>query len=745
MKQANRLTQSSASQEPAIRLQAVAVDAKTERCRRPGVGKAGNFSLLPFVATLLALSIFGPLYAEEGPASGTEIAPGQVQAGSLLFRMSEGYVVATRMNTNITAEVSGMVARVNVRQTFRNNGQQWVEGIYVYPLPDTAAVDQLRMHIGERVIEGEIREKETARKEYEAARAAGKKTSLVQQQRANLFTTSVANIAPGETVTIEIAYLETLRYDEGSFSIRFPLTLTPRYIPGAPLPGRKGNGWSPDTTRVDDASLITPPVVTRSQEHSLSFSATINAGVPLEYIASRYHPVDVSPINAGTGNAAAINAGDEQGHYSISLADRATPMDHDLELTWRPVPDAAPRVAVFTETSGGQAHLLVMLLPPNDPDSTQADIARELIFVIDTSGSMHGTSLSQAMRALTVALDGLKPGDRFNIVQFNSVTSSLFGASVDATANNLNVAKRYVTSLSANGGTEMWPAISAALDYPPSEAHLRQVIFVTDGSVGNEQELFGLIERKLGQSRLFTVGIGSAPNSWFMRKAAEAGHGSFTLISALHEVNEKMDRLFRKLERPQVTDIVVEWPNGTGPLSYPLTVPDLYAGEPIVIKASLKNPPRAGDLLKISGNSARGTWGAELSLGDADASAGIAAVWARARIEDLMDQQRRGVAAEEIRQAIVDTALAHHLVSKFTSLVAVDKTPLRPPGAGLAQEQVPNLLPYGQSASAIFGFPATATNAGAYRINGGLLIVAALLLMLFTSAGRRRHAAAAEL
>ena len=682
-----------------------------------------------WLSVMLLVLLSQPVLAQTDPALATDVTPGQMQTGSLLLRMKSGYVVATRMNTDIEAQVSGLVARVSVRQAFRNDGQEWVEGVYVFPLPDSAAVDRLRMHIGERIIEGEIREKEQAKKAYEAAKTAGKKTSLVEQQRANLFTISVANIGPGETITVEIEYLETLRYDEGSFSLRFPLTLTPRYIPGTPLPGRKGSGWAPDTTSVKDASLITPPVVTRSRDHKISFAATINAGVPLEFIASRYHPIDVS---------------DENGHYEINLADAITPMDHDLELTWRPVADAAPRATVFTETIGGQPHLLIMLLPPNDLSTTTTAIPRELIFVIDTSGSMHGTSLSQAARALTLALDGLHPADRFNVIQFNSVTSTLFRTSVDATAGNIGIAKRYVAGLKANGGTEMRPAISQALTYPRSEAHLRQVIFITDGSVGNEQELFSLIERKLGKTRLFTVGIGSAPNSWFMRKAAQAGHGTFTLISALHEVNEKMGRLFRKLEQPQITDIGVEWPNGILPESYPQTIPDLYAGEPIVIKALLEKQLKQGDLLKISGNSALGTWGAELTINDGELSPGVAALWARARIEDLMDQGRRGAKHEEIRKAVIDTALSHHLVSKYTSLVAVDKTPVRPQHAQLSKEQVPNLLPYGQSTNAIFGFPATATNAGAYRFNGMLLIVAALLLMVLLIAGRRRYASPAQ-
>lgn len=688
-------------------------------------------AIRPCWPALILLLLPGPPSIAQLPADkqiatdNSEVTPGQVQSGSLLLRMQSGYVVATRMNTEITAEVSGMVARVRVKQTFRNSGSEWVEGIYVFPLPDSAAVDRLRMHIGERFIEGEIREKEKARQEYEAAKSSGKKASLVEQQRANLFTTAVANIAPGETIAIEIEYLETLRYDDESFSLRFPITITPRYIPGGSLPGRKGNGWSADTTRVDDASLITPPMLARSSDHRLTFHLSIDAGTPLEIISSRYHPIDVS---------------EEDESYKVAISGANVPMDHDLEISWRPVAASAPRAMLFSEAIDGQPHLLLMMLPPNQSAATDSEIPRELIFVIDTSGSMHGTSLAQATRALTLALDGLKTGDRFNVIQFNSVTTALFPDAVDATTNNVGIAKRFVAGLKANGGTEMRPAILQALAPPTNESHVRQIVFITDGSVGNEQELFGLIERHLGDSRLFTVGIGSAPNSWFMRKAAEAGRGTFTFISALHEVNEKMARLFRKLAQPQVTDIVVQWPGGQDPMSYPVRIPDLYAGEPVLVKARMTSELLPGDIIKVSGQSASGPWAAELPVSVQQSSAGVAALWARARIDALFDQEVRGAGAEETRDAVVATALHHHLVSKYTSLVAIDKTPVRPTDAGLTAEQVANLMPYGQSSNAIFGFPATATAAGVHRLTGLALIALALLLgLILVSRSRRRE------
>ena len=662
---------------------------------------------------IMLVSLVSPAPAQPVPTD--DAVPAGVQAGSLLFRMQSGYSVATRMNTAIEAEVSGMVARVAVRQEFRNDGNDWVEGIYVFPLPDNAAVDRLRMHVGERFIEGDIQEKVKAKKTYDTARSEGRKASLVEQQRANLFTTSVANIGPGESIVVEIEYQETLRYDEGVFSMRVPLTMTPRYVPGQPLPDRKGSGWSPDTNRVPDASLITPPVVTRSPDHRVSMDVDLDAGVPLEFVASRYHVVDIT---------------NDADRYRVSLADGAVPMDQDIELTWKPLADGAPRAMVFTEAIDGETHALLMMLPPDEFSAPVQPIPRELVLVIDTSGSMHGTSMAQAKRALALALGGLRPADRFNVIQFNSVTSALFPGTVDATTANIGLARRYVAGLEANGGTEMQSAIARALSNRSAEGHLRQVIFVTDGSVGNEEALFRLIETELGSSRLFTVGIGSAPNGWFMRKAAEAGRGTFTTISALHEVSEKMGRLFRKIEQPSVTDIVVQWPDGAVE-AFPQSVPDLYAGEPVVVAARLPAGTRFTQPVRISGRSVLGTWDAEVAWSLGETHAGVAALWARKKIEDLSDRQRRGASPEDVRAEIVSTALRHHLVSAHTSLVAIDKTPARSLSASLEREQVPSLLPYGQTHNAIFGFPATATSAGVYRMNGTLLMLAGWLLFVY--------------
>jgi Ca-activated chloride channel family protein len=415
-------------------------------------------------------------------------------------------------------------------------------------------------------------------------------------------------------------------------------------------------------------------------------------------------------------------------------------MDHDFELVWQPVPSAAPRAMVFTETIGGEPHHLLMVMPPDQDETPTVLMPREMILIVDTSGSMHGVSIAQAKRAVQLALKGLQPTDRFNVIEFNSVTNTLYPTSVAASSSNINGALNFVQQLQANGGTEMRPALNAALSDAPPKSHLRQIVFVTDGSVGYEDEMFSLIEEKLGSARLFTVGIGSAPNSWFMRQAAEAGRGSYTFISALHEVREKMDGLFRKLEHPQVTDIVVEWPSAVIVDSFPQTVPDLYLGEPVIVKARASGEYRDGDTVRISGNSVTGAWARTLALRSSRESEGIGALWARARIAELMDEERRHGDPAEIRAAIVETALGHHLVSKYTSLVAVDKTPVRPANDPLSSEQVANLMPYGQSTNAIFGFPATATDGPRLRMIGGFCLLMALLLFASRFSGpRQKH------
>jgi len=638
-----------------------------------------------------------------------------VRAGSLLLRGRGANVLqpAMRVETQVDAQVNGMIARVTVRQVFRNDGEDWMDGVYVFPLSEKSAVDRLEMHIGERVIVGEIRERQAARKVFEQAQQAGKQASLVEQERPNLFTTSVANVPPGETVTVEIGYLESLDYDHDQWSLRIPLTLTPRYVPGG-MP--EGSEAAPQAqgfgTRPPDGARITPPIDPGGVDSQrVSIHVSVDAGFRLATLRSLHHPTRVS---------------ESQAIYRIELVEREVPADRDFELVWSPDVGAAAGAALFTEQVGAETYALLMLVPPHE-ERTVATAPREAIYIIDTSGSMEGNSIRQARKALALALGRLRPNDLFNVIRFSDRTETLYVDPVPATPGHIGDALDFVAALDANGGTEMLPALQAALRMRVSPVHLRQIVFITDGAVGNEEELFKLIAG-IGSGRLFTVGIGAAPNGHFMRTAAAMGRGTFTFIGADSDVGERMGQLFEKIERPALTDIELAWPDGIKAELSASRIPDVYYGEPVVLTARLASAPLG--LLSLSGRSGSGFWMRQIPLASPRTDPGVASLWARNRIEDLLDQRRAGADPETIHQQVLALALEHRLVSPYTSLVAVDRTPVRPIGIDSQMSALPQTAPAGSAwAGAQVGYPATATPARLHFLIGFVLLLAGLVLV----------------
>jgi Ca-activated chloride channel family protein len=577
--------------------------------------------------------------------------------------------------------------------------------VYVFPLPEDAAVDRLRMQVGERLIEGVIQERQAAKATYERARHEGRRASLVEQERPNIFTTSIANIPPGAAITVEIQYQQAVRYDAGRFRLRFPMVVGPRYISGLPLPGDTGVGWAPDTDDVPDASRITPPVAhpDRGPINPVSLRIELDPGTPLTAIESSYHQIHTRPLGAG--------------RYEITLADMAIPADRDFELVWQPALDTAPSAALLTEPSGNDVFALLMVMPPTPAAVERQRTPREVIFVVDHSGSMAGASIEQAKAALLLALRRLRPTDTFNVVRFNHQMGSLFSVAQAASPANVQAAERHVGDLRAEGGTVMLPALVRALEGQDQSGRVRQVIFLTDGAIGNEGHLFQAIAAGLRESRLFTIGIGSAPNSHFMREAARLGRGTFTYIGKPTEVQDKMVALFRKLEAPALTDLRLELAEAD---VLPAPIPDLYLGEPVVVTVHAHRLPAQAVL---RGRLGARPWELDVPLQPVAAGAGLAAQWARAKIDALLDQRRAGVPEEDVRTAVTALALTHHLVSRYTSLVAVDVTPVRPSDAALWSHALESNLPAGWDYHAVFEMGQGAT-AGMLHIVLGLAALA---------------------
>ncbi|MGB0134556.1 marine proteobacterial sortase target protein, partial [Dokdonella sp.] len=588
--------------------------------------------------------------------------------------------------SDVHYQIGGLIAEASIRQRFSNHSNDWVEAQYLLPLPEGAAVHDMVLRVGERVIVGEIREKEQARVEYVEAAATGKRAALVESDRAGLFRTAVANVGPGETIEVEVRWWQQVSYRDDRFSLSLPLTYTPRYQTA----NGEDTASAPSTSSDDHHSTHAPTVDVRID---------LDAGLALATIQSPTHRVKITQNASG---------------YAIALADGPAAADRDFVLDWTPVLGTAPASAVLSETIHGETYAMVMLLP----DSQLANpLPRELILVIDTSGSMGGASIEQARAALDLALASLRPNDRFNVIQFNSVTEALFDTAVPARAADVAMARQWVARLHATGGTAMQPALEAALRGSPPSTHVRQVVFATDGAVDNAGGLFQVIDRDLGQSRLFPIGIGSAPNAQFIERAATLGRGSSTIIRSGTEISARMSELFGKLDRPALRDLTLSWP-GTAD-SYPQRLPDLYAGEPLLIVAKLSN---LNGTLEARAMGMQETWSSSLALGRSASVPGIGRLWAQRKVESLEQSIDHGADPAAVRSDVLQLALDHHLVSRYTSLIAVELVPARDEMLDLVSRRIANGAPAGSVA-----YAATATSAPLQFLIGlGLLALAGL-------------------
>ncbi len=648
--------------------------------------------LLTLIAVLLLLFVIR-----------TETAIADEQVWGLQMNSDSGVFTELAIDTNILLDITGLVVRVEITQQFTNHGSQWAEGVYRFPLPTGAAVDRMHIRVGERLLEGEVQEKESARQTYQKAKEAGQTATIVEQQRDNQFETRLANIGPGESIEITIGYLQNVSYSDLTYHLRLPMTFTPRYEPG------RSSGNEPAIATSPAPQLVSAAQVTG---HRLTLQASLVSAAEFAAIESRYHDVDIRQVDNG---------------YTIELLNPDELSDRDFELSWTPALQSQPSASLTTFNDGESVYAQLMLAPPLADSITPQ--AREVILIIDTSGSMEGDSLSQAKAALLHALKSLGNDDYFNLLQFNSNTEQLFDHSVPVTSSNLYVAQNFITSLRANGGTEMAPALETALTLPELPHLMRQVVFVTDGAVGNEAELLQKVARDLNESRMFTVAIGHAPNSWFMRKAAEIGRGSYIHIGKPDEVAEQMSALWGRIQIPALTDICVDW--GDAAEYYPEVIPDLYAGEPLWLLARLPSEPT---MIGLCGSLNGLEWNLDINGWDAAHSGAgednLAKLWARKKIEALEDSLMFGADPELTRLEITGLALDYGLLTRHTSLVAVDKTPRRDIGDSLALANIPGLLP---GTTQLAGYPKTATGWLAQLLLSVFVLLLATSLLLFSS------------
>ncbi len=582
---------------------------------------------------------------------------------------------ALQLETRVDIKVTGMLARTRLQQRFRNTSGSWAEGVYVFPLPVKATVDHFRLFVDGRVIEGQVKEKRQAAKTYRQARNQGRRAALLVRHRPNVFTTRLANIAPGAELQVEIEYQQVLDFRDGEYALQFPLLVAPRYITGAHSSG--GERQSPLRTVSSAADT----------QARTAIHVRLDAGVPLQTLESPSHRI--------------VSAQLATGRFDIELADGKVPLDRDFILRWKPLLTDQVQPVVLAGQDAARQYRLVMIYPPDERLFQASGQGSEKVFILDVSGSMSGQPIEQARQALFSAIRKLQPGDYFNLVWFSDQAQKLFVTSRVASARNKRIALARIAALEAGGGTEMRNALElalqadrlAALFGTENDTLLRQVIFITDGDVDNERELFRYIETHLGDRRLFTVGIGSAPNRFFMQQAARAGRGTATFIRDTAEVKQRIDTLLKKIALPALTDITPQV-QGEQVEIYPGTPRDLYLAEPVSFVLSGQ---RLSDTLTVSGRLGERAWSASVDLGQAVAGNGIRQHWAAAKVDALMRYRYR--AADEalktdLKNRIVAISIEHHILTGFTGMVAVDVTPVNDQGV-LFRETLRDTLPHG--------------------------------------------------
>jgi Ca-activated chloride channel family protein len=525
-------------------------------------------------------------------------------------------VEAFALQTDVDIEVTGMLAYTTVSRRFLNDADQWAEGRYQFPLPDDSAVESLTIMVDGRLIEGEIQERGQARQTYDLARTEGRSAGLVIQEQANLFGTSITNIPPGAEIEIRIGFRQVVEFEHGRFSLRFP---------------------------------------TSNAFKAMRLQVKLRPGMELASLESSFHLIETD------------FDGDS---WMVTLDGGFDNSPQDFELIWRPARSSRVQSAAFIQHLGGLDHALLMMVPPQTFSAQQTP--REVIMIIDTSGSMRGSPMIQARESLQFSLDQLGAQDRFNVIEFNHVTRPLFAQPMPASNGRIEQARRFVNGLEGSGGTVMGPSLAMAMHPTIPDGYLRQIVFMTDGLISNETEIIDQIRRDIGHSRLFTVGIGNGVNSQFLRDGARFGRGSYTYIGDLNQIHQRMSELISQLTSPVLHDIELHWPGDVE--SHPQRLPDLYTGQPLVVSA--RGESLSGDLLVTAMSDGR-PWQQIIPLDAFQIAPGVAAHWGRAAIQGQLDQRGPGVAMETVRQGVLDLALEYQLLSPFTSLVAVDRTPER--------------------------------------------------------------------
>jgi len=580
--------------------------------------------------------------------------------------------------TDVKARISLHVGSVRVVQSYHNPYDKKIEAVYVFPLPQNAAISDFIMQIGDRRIRGIIREREEAKRIYLAARRQGYVASLLTQERPNIFTQAVANIEPGKSIEIEIAYFHTLKYSDGEYEFVFPMVVGPRFNP----PGSTDGVGAVSRDKVGTSGQATEVPYLRPNEisaHMISMRIDVDAGPHMRDLRSPSHSIDVRKAKGGSSR--------------VTLKEHDTIPNRDFVLRWR-VTESEVYGAVATHRDEQGGYFTMMLQPPRRLSDLPRS-KREMIFVVDCSGSMSGEPIAACKRAMRRCLKRLDEDDTFMIIRFSNETSQLGPRPLRATPSNVKSGLRYVDRLDADGGTMMKRGVVAALSMPQEADRYRVVSFMTDGFIGNEREILGAVHEHLGRARIFSFGVGSSVNRYLLERMASVGRGVAAYIGTGESSERAVDGLYRRLEQPALTDIEVDWGAMDVRDVHPEPLPDLFVGRPVILAGRFSGTGRV--TVKVKGRLGGKPHEIRIPVDLDDPAArheALAKVWARAQIASWHDRMAYAATPDELADLIRDTALTYGLVSDYTAFLAVDSS-RRTEGSGGTTVPVPVPVPQG--------------------------------------------------
>lgn len=584
---------------------------------------------------------------------------------------------------DVTASITGLTARVQVSQSFRNQYDEPLEATYVFPLPDRAAVTALRMEAGGRVVAGVLQERGQARADYQQAISEGRRASIAEEERPDVFTLRVGNIAPGEVVTVRLTLDQPLPYADGAATFRFPLVVAPRYVPGATLGGDPvGDGYSPDTDATPDASRITPPVLLPGFPNPVALSLQVDidpGGLPLHEVRSSLHAVRTT--KDGGRLRLSLQPGERADRDFVLFLEYGLPEDATRALLLVPDsephtgPDTSPDTVAGTESEGT---FQLTVLPPV---SAAPPRPRDVVLLLDRSGSMGGWKMVAARRAAARMVDTLTSRDRFAVLAFDHAVerpAGLPGGLVAGTDRNRYRAVEHLARTEARGGTELLAPLTEAttlLAASGDEDRDRVLVLVTDGQVGNEDQLVASLAGALAGIRVHTVGIDRAVNAGFLTRLAILGGGRCELVESEDRLDQATEHLHRRICQPLVTDLrlVADGLTVVDGTVAPARLPALFPGVALVITGRWRGAGQGS--LTLSGSDASGhLWSITAHAAQPAGAAAVRPLWARAHLRDLEDQYLVAgpSAAAELERRIVATSLGSHVLCRFTAYVALD-------------------------------------------------------------------------